>query len=44
MNERRLGIDILKIIATLMVVILHVNGFLMDIVPLVRFSFLIPLL
>lgn len=39
MKDRRLGIDILKIIATLMVVILHVNGFLMDIVPLERFSF-----
>lgn len=39
MKERRLGIDILKIIAALMVVILHVNGFLMDIVPLERFSF-----
>lgn len=39
MKERRLGIDILKIIATLMVVVLHVNGFLMDIVSLEIFSF-----
>lgn len=39
MKERRLDIDILKIIATLMVVILHVDGYLLSIVPFEQFSF-----
>lgn len=39
MKERRLDIDILKIIATLMVVILHVDGYLLSTVPLEQFSF-----
>lgn len=39
MKERRLAIDLLKIIATLMVVMLHVNGYLNDTVPFEEFSF-----
>ena len=39
MRERKLGIDVLKITATLMVVVLHVNGYLHDTVSFENFSF-----
>ena len=39
MRERKLGIDVLKITATLMVVVLHVNGYLYDTVSFENFSF-----
>lgn len=37
-TERHNGIDILKIIATIFVVVLHFNGFLSDTVPIEKFS------
>ena len=37
-DGRHNGIDILKIIATIFVVVLHVNGFLSDTIPLAQFS------
>ena len=39
MKERRLDIDLLKIIATLMVVTLHVNGYLTDTISFDKFSY-----
>lgn len=37
-DGRHNGIDVLKIIATIFVVVLHVNGFLSDTIPLGQFS------
>lgn len=38
-RARHSGLDLLKIIATVMVVVLHVNGYLIDTIPLTNFTF-----
>lgn len=37
-KERHLGLDLLKIAATIMVIVLHVNGYLIDTISLASFS------